>query len=168
MLLDDYKDRLKTAGLLYVDVYPYSFSPSGEIRLLIFHRKADIPLPNIWQPISGKLHAGESYHACFLRQIEEKTGRRPEKLFVVPGINMYLDMHYDTVMLVPSAACQLSSTDVTIDRRLHTESRWVSLADFEKLVPFEFQVGQARKICEIAANPTDDRHINELSLVCGK
>ena len=107
MTIEQFHSRLRPAGLLYVDVYPYFLPAGGGLEFLLLKRRADVVLPGVWQPVSGKIKEGEKFSEAFVRQAVEKTGQLPMRAFALDTVNAYFDTHYDTVMLVPSAACGL-------------------------------------------------------------
>ncbi|MDE0539881.1 MAG: NUDIX domain-containing protein [Rhodospirillales bacterium] len=162
MSIDRFRSRLRPPGLLYVDVYPYHLSPSGELEFLLLKRRGDIVLPNVWQPVSGKIKEGEKFGEAFIRQAAQKTGRRPLRVFALDTVNTYFDAYYDTVMLVPSAACRLFDKTVALDADLHVEFRWVDLARFEAIVKFDHQRETARKISAIVLEQPGRGHYSEI------
>jgi dATP pyrophosphohydrolase len=139
MSIDRYREQLKPAGILYVDVYPYHLSDTGEPRFLLLRRVETGEMPGSWQPVSGKLQEGETIHAGFLRQVRVKTGHRPIELHKLDFVNTFYDAFYDTVMFVPSAACRLAGLDVTIAAKHHQDFRWVSASEAERLLDWPAQ-----------------------------
>ena len=146
MSIDRFQSRLRPAGLLYVDVYPYFMSAPGDLEFLLLKRRGDVVLPDRWQPVSGKIREGEKFSEAFLRQAVDKTGQTPVRVFALDSVNAYFDVHYDTVMLVPSAACEFSRKAVSIRSDLHADYKWVDLAAFEMSVKFPKQAETAKVI----------------------
>ena len=60
----NYMERLRPAGILYVDVYSYRVSPVGDVEFLVLRRRDDVVLAGQWQAVSGKLRAGERIAEC--------------------------------------------------------------------------------------------------------
>lgn len=135
----NYEDRLRPAGILYVNVYPYRIDISGNLRFLLLRRRTDVPLPGVWQPVSGKIRAGERIADAFVRQVEVKTGQVPHTVLKLNTVNSYYDEYYDTVMLVPMAAAGLSDDKVVIDSSLHTDSIWLEASEARARVPWKNQ-----------------------------
>ncbi len=162
MSIDQFLSRLRLAGLLYVDVYPYFVAPDGDMEFLLLKRRPDIVLPDVWQPVSGKIWEGEKFSEAFVRQPTEKTGQRPVRVFALDSVNTYFDAHYDTVMLVPSAACQLESKAVTVESDLHVDFKWIDLTAFETMVRFPKQAKTAKTIREIVQGKHGHSHCSEI------
>lgn len=118
---------IKPVGVLYVDVYPYFLNEDGLPEYLLLKRRSDVSLPDSWQTVSGKILAEESISSAFVRQVRQKTGQTPVRLFKIDYVNTYFDQDYDTVMLVPVAACQLQSREILLNSSLHSDSKWSSL-----------------------------------------
>lgn len=54
MSIEKFKDRMKSIGVLYIEMYPFRLSDLGEIEFLILKRNTVVELGNSWQAISGK------------------------------------------------------------------------------------------------------------------
>ncbi|MFY9808439.1 MAG: NUDIX domain-containing protein [Pseudonocardiaceae bacterium] len=135
----NYMERLRPAGILYVDVYPYRISPVGDLEFLVLRRRDDVVLAGQWQAVSGKLSAGERIADAFVRQVRMKTGRTPLAVSKLAEVTTFYDEYYDTVMLVPGAAALLGDGDVTLAARLHVAHRWLSRTDACAVLPFPGQ-----------------------------
>ena len=125
MSLVPYIPQMKPLGVLYVDVYPYRLMTDGTPEFLIARRNDHVEMPSSWQFLSGKIKEGETIRHAFWRQSQHKLGVEPVRMFKVDFVNTFYDDYYDTVMMVPSAACELSATDTFTLSDLHTEAQWV-------------------------------------------
>jgi len=141
MTIDDYEDRVKNVGVLYVDLYPYHQDKEGQIEFLVLRRKADVELANTWQTISGKIKKGQTISQTFWMQAQKRTGISPSEVFKIDHVNTFYDDHYDTVMLVPVAACRLDSKEVQLSD-LHVEYRWVPAEEIG-----EFLIWPNQRLC---------------------
>jgi dATP pyrophosphohydrolase len=119
--------RTQSPIVLYVDVYPYRIEAStGRPLFLALKRRTDVELADSWQPISGKIRAGEPISAAFRRLLRSKTGQRPVRLWSLDQLNMFYDGHYDAVMIVPAAAAELADASVFFQGEVHTEFAWLT------------------------------------------
>lgn len=162
MSLNEFQARLKPVGLLYVDAYVYHRQSSGAVRLLLLKRRDDVVLPGVWQPVSGKVKEDEPYKAAFVRQVQEKTGQEPARVVVLDIINTFLDCYYDTIMMVPAAACEVPALEVQRDERYHVDHRWVTLSEFESIVEYEKQIECAREVIQLA---TGERSVPKSQII---
>jgi ADP-ribose pyrophosphatase YjhB (NUDIX family) len=137
--INNFADRLRPAGILYVDVYPYRIADDGSVRFLLLRRRDDVPLPGQWQAVSGKIAVGESIADAFVRQVQRKTGQAAAQVAKLAAVATFYDEYYDTVVLVPGAAAELSSEVVQLDNSLHVEARWTDVEEAQSLLPWPGQ-----------------------------
>lgn len=140
MTIDKYTERLKRAGILYVDVYPYHVDPAGAVLFLFLLRNDAGELPDSWQPVCGKIATGERIRHAFVRQVKSKTGQIPAELYKLDVVNTFYDDFYDTVMFVPCAACRLGSLKVEISPEHHTQYAWLDLEEARKRLEWPVQI----------------------------
>ena len=127
MRFEDYIDRVRPVGVLYVDVHPFTVVGDA-IQFLVLRRRSDNELlPAEWQTVSGKLLPDERIVDGFNRQVSKKTGLVPERLFKLNSVATFFDEHYDTVMLVPNAVALLPHESIKIDTSLHDAHEWLEL-----------------------------------------
>jgi ADP-ribose pyrophosphatase YjhB (NUDIX family) len=150
----DYSDRIQYAAVLYVDVYAYHTDADGLTQYLLLKRRGDVPMPETWQGISGKLLHGERISDAFHRQVLRKTGQEPELLFKIDCVSTFYDQDYDLVMLVPAAACRLPALSVVIDRTLHDTAEWVSYEEACRRVAWDSQRKALGLLNEMTSNPS--------------
>ena len=134
----NYLDRARPIGVLYVDVYPYSFNSAGEVEYLLLKRRGDVVMPLQWQPACGKINTGERITEAFSRQVQKKTGKIPRELRKVDYVNVFFDECYDTVMMVPVATCEIER-DVIVDVSLHVEFAFVPYDQLPQYSLFDAQ-----------------------------
>ncbi|MCH9680452.1 MAG: NUDIX domain-containing protein [Deltaproteobacteria bacterium] len=149
MSIEDYGHRVKPAGILYVDVFPYHVPVGAEPRFLLLRRRLDVVMPGVWQAVSGKIAAEERIRRAFVRQVQRKTGQVPRELFKLDTVTIFYDDYYDTVMMVPVAACRIEPTPIEIDPKLHTEHRWATLDEARELVEWPRQVECMRMVADV-------------------
>jgi ADP-ribose pyrophosphatase YjhB (NUDIX family) len=152
----NYGDRLRPAGILYVDVYPYRFHEDGSLRFLVLRRREDGPLPGDWQCVSGKIRKGERISEAFVRQVRVKSGLYPVRLLKFSAVTSFYDDYYDTVMLVPAAAAELPAGEVVIDPSVHVESRWVSPLEAHGLLRWKSQRDAIDSVVDAVLNGGTD------------
>lgn len=150
MVIEEFANRIKQVGVLYVDVYPYFIDPTGNITFLVLKRRDDVQLPGSWQAISGKIWQNEKIRHAFIRQVKDKTGLLPVELFKIDNVNVFYDDYYDT--MVPAAACRLESQRVTLDPSLHTEYRWIRADEAALLLVWPNQLKNINQIREAVAS----------------
>jgi ADP-ribose pyrophosphatase YjhB (NUDIX family) len=138
--IGEYADRIRPIGVLYVDVHPFRVSERQGLEYLLLRRVEGVPLAGQWQTVSGKIQQGERIADAFVRQVRKKTGQDPLRIFKLAEVTTFYDEYYDTVMMVPGAAAELSGDhEVRIDPSLHRESRWANEQLARELLPWPAQ-----------------------------
>lgn len=150
--INDFADRVRPIGVLYVDVHPFRIAPDGTGEFLLLRRGRHVPLPDQWQTVSGKIAKGERIADAFLRQVRKKTGQSPLRVYKLATVTTFYDEYYDTVMMVPGAAAQLGDGEVGIDPDLHVDHRWVTLPQALELLPWPAQRQAVTAIAELVEN----------------
>lgn len=157
--VSDYSDRLRPAGIFYVDVYAYHVDErTGERKYLLLRRREDVVLADDWQAISGKILPGERIADAFFRQVRKKTGFEPKAVYKLQSVNTFFDDYYNTVMLVPQAIAELPSMDVALDESLHNEYAWASPAEAGDMFVWESQRIALRETETLLKSARLDRH----------
>lgn len=146
MRIDDYQERLRPIGVLYVDAYPFVFDHDGAKRFLLLRRSRDVVNPGAWQAVSGKIAKDERIEHAFTRQVQKKTGTTPQQLFKLSRVSTFYDEYYDTVMIVPAVGALMPVTDVTIDEELHVEFGWFAAKEARAMLQFSSQRKAIRAI----------------------
>jgi 8-oxo-dGTP pyrophosphatase MutT (NUDIX family) len=157
MSIEKFSNRMKSVGVLYVDIYPFRVSLNNKIEFLLLKRRQEIVMPNVWQFVSGKIKENETIKEAFIRQTAEKTGLKLLNLFKIDFVNTFYDDYYDTVMLVPSAAAELAPGNVVLSEKLHCEYKWASVSLVEELIPWSEQLVAFRKANAMVEIHTDDK-----------
>jgi dATP pyrophosphohydrolase len=98
----------------------------GEVRFLLLRRSPDEKIyPGIWQFISGSVEDGEHAHEAALRELKEETGFEPQALWVVPHVNVFYDVDYDAVNLMPVFAAEVADRPTPTLCPEHSEFEWL-------------------------------------------
>lgn len=136
MSIEEYADRIKPAGVLYVDVYPYRVLANRSVEFLMLKRRPDVVMPSRWQAVSGKIRKGEAIQAAFVRQLKNKTGHDVDSVASLGLVNVYHDAHYDTVMMTPAASARLTEDDIKLDETLHVAHQWCGISEAKEYLPW--------------------------------
>lgn len=102
-------------------------------KILILHRRNDVPQGGTWGLPAGKLHLGEAENDGAVREIFEETGLK------VDASNLEyvrsFDWHFPEITVIfPTFRLKLDKLfDVKIDPKEHLEYRWVAPEECYKM-----------------------------------
>lgn len=111
-------------------------------RLLVTRRKADAHLGGLWEFPGGKRHAGETFEACAVRELEEETGVSARAVRALPPIPW--EYPERRVVLHP-IECEWENGDGAL--REVADLRWVR---GDELLTLAFPPANAELVSELA------------------
>ena len=115
-----------------IDLFVYK-RVSKEFQYLLLKRSDDVVFPKMWQMISGTIEKEEKAIETALRELQEETGLKPEKIFVIPKLTEFFFPEQDTINLVPIFLVE-SKTDTIVLSEEHAEYGWFDFPEaLEKL-----------------------------------
>lgn len=97
-----------------VDVYAYRHK-DGILKFLLLRRAPGVSYAGQWRMIGGKIRPGEVAWQTALREVQEETGQRPLRLWVVPSLNAFYEWQHDRINLIPVFAAELQADPVLDD-----------------------------------------------------
>lgn len=111
----------------------------GKIEFLLLKRASYQWFPNLWQMVSGKIKDGEKAYESALREIEEETGIKPEKFWILPNINSFYLIEDDSINLVPVFVGKVDFNSKIKISSEHSEYKWVSGKEAKELLAWPGQ-----------------------------
>ncbi len=115
----------------------------NQIEFLLLKRSSNQWFPNLWQMVSGKIKEGEKAFQSAIREIQEETGLKPEKFWVLPNINSFYLVEDESINLVPVFVAKVDfNSEINISSE-HSEFRWVSGSEAKELLAWP---GQRRSV----------------------
>ena len=122
------------------------------IEFLLLKRAEDQIYPGIWQMVSGKINEsaedGEKAYETAIRELREETGLKPLKIWSAPRVNSFYSSQSDTINLIPVFAIQVKGNSKVKISNEHTEFKWVSISETQKLLAWDGQRKAVRLIEE--------------------
>jgi dihydroneopterin triphosphate diphosphatase len=124
-------------------------------KFLLLKRSENAKIyPGIWQMITGTIESHEHTKDTLIRELEEETGLKPEKIFSIPRINTFYLAIADKICMSPVFLCFARDINVTISDE-HTEYKWASFEEACKLIHWPNQV----ESLEIIKKYLDDKEL---------
>lgn len=112
----------------------------GEPQYLLLKRSdTDRLYPGIWQVVTGTVEEGEHTVRAALREVQEETNLRLQRLWAVPRVNAFYAAEKDSIYLSPFFAGQVG---VGVEPRLSPEHmlyKWAPFAKAMMLIPWPGQ-----------------------------
>jgi dihydroneopterin triphosphate diphosphatase len=118
-----------------------------EIEFLLLKRAEGEKYPGVWQMVTGSIENEKAFETA-LREIKEETSLIPDKLWVVPKVNMFYSSEQDYVCLVPVFAAMVSESSEVIISEEHSEYKWVGKLEAQSLLSWQGQKESVETIYE--------------------
>ncbi|HEY5122258.1 MAG TPA: NUDIX domain-containing protein [Ignavibacteria bacterium] len=135
----------------FIECYAYANTPEG-IKFLLLKRHNDNKIhPGIWQIITGRIEEREKAFETAKRELEEETGLKAFKFFVLPKITQFYTFQNDTVNLIPLFLAEVKFDKVLISDE-HSEYLWCNLQDATEKVHWNSQKNNLKMISDFLAN----------------
>lgn len=119
----------------YIDVFPFTRSKEG-LRFLLLRRAQDNSYPGIWQPVAGKIKAGEAAWEAGLRELKEETGLNPHHFYALDHVSTYYLHTTDEVIHVPAFIAEVDFKNPQISHE-HDAFEWLFLDEAVKTASWE-------------------------------
>lgn len=138
-----------------VSCWTFRVDPGVGLRLLLLHRAPGRIFPGIWQPVTGKLEAGERIVDGALRELVEETGIEPGGIAVLYGIdqvNLFHSEYRDALEAEAVFAADLLPGVEAVLSDEHDDQRWLTPDEASEMVLWPAYRETIRHIQWIAAH----------------
>ncbi len=127
-----------------------------DAKCLLLKRNVE-PYKNIWQPVTGRIEAGEKAWQAALREIKEETGLTPDRFYSANFIEQFYDIKRDIVALAPAFVGYIDTESKIKLSNEHKEFRWVSFSEACEMVEFAPQANALKhiQICFVESKPNE-------------
>ena len=137
-----------------IDAYVYTPTNNGLLFLLLRRAKTKM-YEHIWQGVAGKIEKGEKSWEAAKRELQEETGLKPDKMFIVDHVSKFYEQMDDRINLVPVFGIEVNTQQVVLSDE-HSEYKWVKIDEASDLLVWKGQK-QAIKIVNDMVLCNDDR-----------
>lgn len=115
------------------------YGQGAEARFLIL-RRASRYLNKTWQMVSGKLEKGETGWEAALREIQEETGLKPDRLYSANLVETFYSAQDNCVNIVPVFVAILDHPQEVRLSHEHDDYRWIGAEEAQSYLVFDQQV----------------------------
>ena len=123
-----------------VEVCVFSFLDTAPLYLLLRRSKSDRIYPDTWQMVSGSIEENETAVKASLRELKEETGFVPQKFWLVPHMNTFLNPKRDVVHISAVFSAEVPPGLQPLLSAEHYQFEWCSLDRAKKLLVWPGQV----------------------------
>jgi dATP pyrophosphohydrolase len=145
-----------------VDVYVFRRT-RNQVQFLLLRRRPDVVLGDMWQSVHGKIEPGEKASEAAMRQVEERTGLVPTKLYSADYINQFYDHASDTIVLAPTFAAQVKEREKPTSSSEYSDYAWCDLEETVARLPWSGPRWAVRHIYDVIAMGGDEAEFYALT-----
>lgn len=138
-----------------VDVYLFR-RVNARVQFLVLRRKPDLPLGDTWQAVHGKIEHGESAVTAVKREIEQRVGLIPVRLYSADYIGQFYDHQTDTIVLAPTFAAQVAPRVKPNVSAEYVDFAWCDLEETTARLLWTSQRWAVRHIYDVIAMGGDE------------
>lgn len=110
---------------------------NGENEVLLLRRTRS--LQGEWCQIAGAIEKGEAAWQAAIRELAEETSLAPITLHSGDICEQFYEAHLDAISILPVFVATISPLSSVQLNPEHSEYRWVSFNDADRMVPFAGQ-----------------------------
>jgi 8-oxo-dGTP pyrophosphatase MutT (NUDIX family) len=110
---------------------------AGQVRILLLHRAPGRIFSGIWQPVTGRLEAGERILDGALRELVEETAISPDGIEILYGVDQVNIFHADHIDALQAEAVFAADLKPGVEAVLsdeHDEQRWLAPGEASEMV----------------------------------
>lgn len=106
----------------------------GKVRYLLLKRTKK--RGGFWQPVTGRIEAGERADEAARREFREETGLEVRRMSAIDHVGVYYYEPDGKLHLEPAFAAEVERAEVRLSKE-HVKSRWVGRREALRLLKWE-------------------------------
>jgi len=108
-------------------VETYVFRRRGRrVQILCLRRAPGIPLPGVWQPVTGKRRRGERALLAAAREVREETGIEPVRWWGLETLSIWFESANERFVALPLYAAEADARAEVRLSREHDDFAWLA------------------------------------------
>ena len=119
-----------------IQLHPFRVRDGNVEHLVIRRSEADDLCPAIWQVVTGGTHDGETVATAAERELDEETSLSALQWIITDRVATFYFEPFDSVILSPIVACQVSRDASPVLSDEHSEHRWCNREDAMTILEF--------------------------------
>jgi len=121
-----------------IEVYVFR-KRGGRAEFLLLRRRPRRSLAVVWQPVTGKLHRGETAVRGAAREVREETGIHPKRWWRLETVRVTFDPARDALRIITRFAVEIPAAAQVRISREHTAHRFAGLREAARAVLWDSQ-----------------------------
>ena len=109
----------------YVETYVFRRRGRG-FQILCLRRAPGIPLPGVWQPVTGKKRRGERALVAAAREVREETGLEPIGWWGLETLSIWFESANERFVALPLYAAEADPRAEVKLSREHDDFAWLT------------------------------------------
>ncbi len=109
----------------FVETYVFRRRGRG-FQILCLRRAPGIPLPGVWQPVTGKKRRGERALLAAAREVREETGLEPIRWWGLETMSMWFESANERFVMLPIYAAEIDARAEVQLSREHADFAWLT------------------------------------------
>jgi dihydroneopterin triphosphate diphosphatase len=138
-----------------VDTYVFR-KINGRPQFLVLRKRRDEPGGDVWQSIHSQVGPGESAIATAKRDLLERTGLTPVRLYTADYIGQFYDHVSDSIVLAPTLAALVASKARVALSQDYVDYAWCDLEETTARLIWSAQRWAVRHIYDVIAVGGDE------------
>lgn len=138
-----------------VDTYVFR-AVNARVQFLVLRRHPDVAMGDTWQSVHGKINPGETAVEAARREIRERTGLVPAKMYTADYISQFYDHVTDTIVLAPTFAARVNARSRPRLSGEYSDYAWCDLEETTGRLMWNAQRWAVRHIYDVIAMSGDD------------
>ncbi len=133
-----------------IDTYIFRLV-NGRVQFLVVRRHPDVAMGDTWQSVHGKISPGETAVEAARREITERVGIDPERMYSADYISQFYDHITDTIVLAPTFAARVPATTRPRLSSEYSDYAWCDLEETTGRLMWNAQRWAVRHIYDVIA-----------------
>lgn len=133
-----------------IDTYIFRLV-NGRVQFLVVRRHPDVAMGDTWQSVHGKIAPGETAVEAARREITERVGIDPERMYSADYISQFYDHITDTIVLAPTFAARVPATTRPRLSSEYSDYAWCDLEETTGRLMWNAQRWAVRHIYDVIA-----------------
>tara|TARA_B100000945_G_C20424612_1_gene619726 strand:- start:339 stop:800 length:462 start_codon:yes stop_codon:yes gene_type:complete len=95
-------------------------------KYLLLKRSDNKLYPDVWQCVTGKIKKNEKSYKAALRELNEETGLRAKKMWVIDRVNFFFESQENRMNIIPVFGVEINFQPIVLSSE-HKDYKWCNI-----------------------------------------